>query len=180
MLCDMASKIQRNDKPVEPPDVHFLNAAQGWLELGNPAEASQELGLISPAFQGHPDVLEVKWDINAKQSQWEIAFETACDLLQAAPNRSSGWIQRSFALHELKRTAEAYEMLLPAITRFGAVHIIPYNLACYCCQLDRLDEARQWLGGAIEIAGLTRIQKMSMQDLDLAPLWSEILSWKNS
>lgn len=168
----------KTDPPVEPPDSHRLNAAQGWLELGNAAEAALELAGISPSIEAHPDVLELKWEIQAKQHQWETACGLAFELIRSAPHRCSGWIQRSFALHELKKTAEAYELLLPAVKRFKTVHTVPYNLACYCCQLNRMEEARKWIGAAIEIAGLEVIRGMAANDPDLAAMRHEILQWK--
>src|ERR1043166_9428290 len=53
---------------LEPPDTHHLSAAVGWLELGNPAEAGEEIARISPAALEHPDVLEVRWQICANRS----------------------------------------------------------------------------------------------------------------
>jgi hypothetical protein len=38
-----------------PPDSYHLEAAQGWLELGNHLEANEELEKISPALRIHPD-----------------------------------------------------------------------------------------------------------------------------
>jgi hypothetical protein len=34
--------------PLEPPDSIHLQAAQGWLDLGNPIEANEELEKIAP------------------------------------------------------------------------------------------------------------------------------------
>ena len=34
--------------PVEPPDSFYLSAAQGWMELGDPAEAQAELDKVAP------------------------------------------------------------------------------------------------------------------------------------
>ena len=52
-------------KPIEPPDAFHLSAAVGWLMLGNPDEAEEELGNITPGLRIHPDVLEVRWQICA-------------------------------------------------------------------------------------------------------------------
>ena len=30
-------------RPIGPPDIHFLRAAEGWLELGDHLEANEEL-----------------------------------------------------------------------------------------------------------------------------------------
>ena len=45
-------------KPLlQPPDLMHLNAAQGWLGLGNPAEAVEELEKISPQNKTKPTPL---------------------------------------------------------------------------------------------------------------------------
>ena len=50
-------------KPLEPPDSLHLQAAQGWLELGNHAEAEAELDNITASSREHPDVINVPWGI---------------------------------------------------------------------------------------------------------------------
>jgi hypothetical protein len=42
---------------LSPRDVHFLEAAEGWLELGRWHDADVELDEISAVVQEHPDVL---------------------------------------------------------------------------------------------------------------------------
>ena len=68
----------------------------------------------------------------------------------------------------------AWDALLPAFEKFPKEPTIPYNLACYACQLRRLDEARQWLERAVKIAGKEKIKFMALNDDDLEPLWQEI------
>ena len=46
---------------MQPPDSMHLEAAQGWLELGNHEEANEELELIDAPLRVHPDVLEGMW-----------------------------------------------------------------------------------------------------------------------
>ena len=88
-----------------------LEAAQGWLELGNHEEANEELELIDAPLRSHPDVLEVRWDIYAKVTNWEACLDIGKAMVKLAPRRFTGWINRSFALHELKRTQEACDQL---------------------------------------------------------------------
>jgi|SRR5579859_5469019 len=161
-------------KALEPPDIHHLNAAEGWLGLGNLVEAEQELQKLSPARGTHPDVLRVKHHLHQQSKQWEAAAETARLLCQIVPESPFGWIHFAYALHELKRTREAYEVLLPVVDRFGEEYVIRYNLACYCCQLGQLDEARAWLKKAIELAGPETIKEMALSDADLEGLRDEI------
>ena len=48
------------------PDLRHLQAAQGWLELGNHLEANEELENITPKYRAHLAVLELRWQIYAK------------------------------------------------------------------------------------------------------------------
>jgi hypothetical protein len=57
-----------------------------------------------------------------------------------------------------------------AAMKFPSDVIILYDLACICCALKREEEARDWLGKAIE-AGGNEIRKRSLDDPDLEPLW---------
>jgi len=75
---------------LETHDVMHLNAAQGWLKLGNHLEANEELEKISPETRVHPDVLEVRWQIYAKEKKWEACVDIAAAIIKLAPNRSDG------------------------------------------------------------------------------------------
>ena len=51
--------------PLGPPESFYLQAAEGWLELGNPTEAEEELKQLAPGFRAHPEVLKLRWEICA-------------------------------------------------------------------------------------------------------------------
>ena len=51
-----------------------------------------------------------------------------------------------------------------------------YNLACYECQLGRLDQARAWLRKAFDLGDPAEMQAQALRDPDLQPLWPEIRS----
>jgi tetratricopeptide (TPR) repeat protein len=121
--------------PFEPPDSHFLNAAIGWLMLGNSVEARAEFEQIRTALREHPPVLEFEWRLLAAEKRWLDAVATGERLLRVCPDNANAWVHRSYALHELRRTREAFDLLLPAVRQFPQEIIIPYNLACYTCQL---------------------------------------------
>lgn len=161
------------------PDRHHLRAAQGWIELGNHREANAELENIRPKLRSHPDVLEIRWHIYAKEKLWEACVDIASALVKLAPECSDSWVHRSFALHELKRTQEAFAGLLPVAERFPAVWTIPYNLACYCSVLGRFDEAQKWFKKAVVIDD-EAVQKAGIEDPDLKPLWDSMSTtiWK--
>ena len=144
--------------------------------MGNLEEAKGELAKVAAAAQNHPDVLEVRWLIHAQEKNWDRGLAVAEKLFELAPERSSGWLHRAYALRRVKGGGlqAAWDALLPAFEKFPKEPTIPYNLACYACQLRRLDEARQWLERAVKIAGKEKIKFMALNDDDLEPLWQEI------
>jgi predicted Zn-dependent protease len=160
-----------------PPASHHLQAAQGWLELGNTKEAEIELNRLPSHFSGHPEVLRCRWEIQSRQNKWPASLKTAKELVRLDPANPDSWIKQSYSLHELKRTEQARQHLLAIKDRFPEVSTIPYNLACYACQLGELDEARLWLSRAVAIGGKEEIRSMSLSDHDLEPLWDFIRHW---
>jgi predicted Zn-dependent protease len=161
-------------KPLEPPDSHHLNAAQGWLELGNWREASTELERVAASLKEHPAVLEVRWSVCAAAEQWESAVEAACATTRLLPEMPYGWVHWAYALRRLKGIPEAREILMSVVEKFPKEPIIRYNLACYACQLGDLKAARQWLDQAIALGGRQNIRAMALKDPDLEPLRKEI------
>jgi len=161
---------------LEPPDTHYLSAALGWLELGNPAEAKTELARMTQPSRRNPDVLEVEWAIHAAQSDWSAGLLAAQTLMQVDPKRASGWLHHAYALRRVAGGGlqAAWEALEPAFEKFPEEPTIPYNLSCYACQMARTDDARKWLQRALKIGERKRIKQMALKDADLEPLWDEI------
>jgi hypothetical protein len=84
-------------------------------------------------------------------------------------------VRRSFALHGLKQTQQAFDLLLPAVRKFPEVSTIPYNLACYCAQLGGIEEARHWLHQSYEVGNAAILKNAARNDPDLAPLFVSAL-----
>jgi tetratricopeptide (TPR) repeat protein len=163
-------------EPLKPPDIHHARAAYGWLELGNHLEANEELEKITPQLRVHPDVLEIRWQIYAKELKWEACKEIARAITQIAPSRPSGWINFAYSTRRALNGSldAARDILFTAVEKFPQESIIPYNLACYACQLGNLKESMEWLEKAIDLAGKKDIRSMALDELDLAPLWNDI------
>jgi tetratricopeptide (TPR) repeat protein len=113
-------------------------------------------------------------EIYAAAKKWEAALDIAAALVQLEPENSQGWLHRSYCLHELKRTTEARENLLPVLEKFPNDAIMRYNLACYECQLGNLERAKQWLEKAFQLGEPTKTRLMALDDPDLEPLWKHI------
>ena len=154
-----------------PPDLHHLKATQGWVELGAWDVANDELENITPQLRAHPDVLKLRFNIYVMAKHFELAIAAADSVVRFLPEEPEGWIDRSFALHEMDRTAEAQENLRPAVEEFPTKWEICYNLACYACQLGEMDEARAFLERAIALGDAEKVKLMALDDPDLSPLF---------
>lgn len=160
--------------PLVHPDSLHLQAAVGWLELGNHLEANEELELITPQMRAHPDVLQVRVKIYAAAEKWDYAAEVANGLCRLLPDSAFGPLHLAHALRKLDRTAEARDALLPIADQFAMEWRIWFQLACYCCKLGQKKDALQWLGLAIDVAGKTDIRMKALDEPDLETLWPDI------
>lgn len=161
---------------LEIADIHRLNAALGWLGLNSPAEARAELDAIPAALQLHPAMLEARWLLCAHEKNWGDALFVAEQEVTTAPEAVPGWLHRAYALRRVDGggLAKAWDALLPAAEKFPAEAVVAFNLACYACQLNQLNVAREWFQRAIKAGGKNAIKKMALDDEDLKPLWPEI------
>lgn len=158
----------------ELSDLHRLNAAQGWLELGNHREANEELGKITAALRAHPAVLLLRWNVSALAKEWETCVDLAQALTKLAPDQEQGWINLGNSLYFCGRTQEAYDCVKPTLDRFSKNPILRYNLACYACQLGNLPEAKSWLEKAFDLDSNKTLKRLALEDPDLEPLRKNI------
>jgi tetratricopeptide (TPR) repeat protein len=139
-------------KPLSPNDRTHLQAAEGWLDLGNQVEANADLEKIAPANRAHPDVLQIRWGVFAKAGKWDACLDIATALTAITPRRRFGWIHRAISLDRLQRPAEAKELLLSVVEKLGPCSTVAFHLACVCARLGQLVEAKRWVKEAIELA----------------------------
>jgi tetratricopeptide (TPR) repeat protein len=162
-------------KSLEQADRVHLNAAEGWFGLGDLVSASDELEKITPAFRAHPAVLLMRCKIYQAAKKWGYLIEISQTLIEQLPKLAEAWIHRSYALHELNQTREAFDLLLPAAKKFPKLPVIPYNLACYACQLGKLEDEMKQIEQAIDLADKKNdIRLDALEDPDLEPLWLQI------
>src|SRR5215469_15253298 len=111
-----------------PEERRALDEAEGWLGLGDLEEVGPALARLPPSVAEHPEVLLVRWQFHAAQKDWEPALQIAGALTKTAPESPFGWVHQSFCLHELKRTQEARDNLIPVLGRFPQDPLMRYNL----------------------------------------------------
>jgi tetratricopeptide (TPR) repeat protein len=144
--------------------------------LGLPGDALQELSQLPAALMIHPKVLDLHWHVFAAQLHWDAAFAVASELVTLYPEKPDGWVHRAYATRRKPGGGipDAYQFLLPAVTRFPENGLIRYNLACYAAQMERLDEAWGWFRDAVSAGGPGEFRRLGLADDDLKALWPKI------
>lgn len=160
-------------RQIEAPDIHFLNSAIGWLELGSTEEAKQDLDKISFLTRYHPDVLLIRWKVHARSKDWNRALDVAKALVRISQEKPTGWICLAYSLYNTHQHADAWTQLLTAEKRFPNISAIPYFLACLACQMGKTTEASKWLGRWNDMVNESDLKETARKDPRLQPVWKE-------
>ena len=158
---------------LQHPDPMHLEAAAGWIQLGDYDSANDELEKIRTEWHTHPDVLDLRWLIYAHHEQGDACLDIASAIVKIASDRVWGWVHKAYALRRATGGGieKAKPVLLEAAKLFPDDDIIQYNLACYCAQLGQLDAAQEHLDKSYELGDAKQIKLMALDDDDLKPLW---------
>jgi len=158
-------------------DQHQLAAALGYFELEMVSDALEALDGISPVGAAHRDVLVLRLIVLQKAENWSKAQAVAARLALLEPG-DPGW---TIALAYATRRADCIERAQDILRDAKIVHpqeaLIHFNLACYACQLGRLEDARESLRAAFSLDSNLRAQ--ALKDGDLEVLWPEIREQKS-
>ena len=154
-----------NGSPQDP----YVKAAIGFLELGDPLAAWDELEQIPAEYRAESIVLVMRYEIYMALEKWDEAVEIARYLVKAVPDEPLLFVNLGMA--EVKKTGyEAGEGILrEALVTFPDHPNLIYNLACYCAQVGKIEEAKQLLAKAIELDPV--FKEPSLEDEDLKAIW---------
>jgi predicted Zn-dependent protease len=142
-------------------------AAQGYLELGMVDEALAELLSVPAVESRDPDIIELRLHVLMQARRWPEALATAEDLLRLQPGAVPAYIHGAFALHELKRTAEARDLLLKGPEELRNDPTFHYNIGCYEAVLGNREAALQSLEQSFALDGTYRDFARRDPDLQL-------------
>jgi thioredoxin-like negative regulator of GroEL len=161
------SGLSRTDKT-------HLEAAEGWLGLGNHLEANEELENITAALRAHPDVLAVRCKMYVEARKWEMVVEIGRTLGELQPEKAFGVLHQAHALRQLNEIKEARDVLLSVAEKFRDEWRVAYQLASYCSLLGDREAGTDWLEKAIDAAGKLDIRLKALEDPDLKIVWTAI------
>jgi predicted Zn-dependent protease len=151
-----------------------LLAAQGYLELGMAEEALAELSSIPEIEIRDPDIIELRLHVLMQTKRWAEALATSEELLRARPTAVPAYIHGAFALHELRRTAEARDLLLKGPEELRKDPTFHYNIGCYEAVLGNREAALLSLQQSFALDSTYR--EFAQRDPDLAILREELMA----
>lgn len=145
-----------------------ITESVGYLELGMLQEAWDALEEIDAVNRYLPQVFQVRLEIYKRMMNYNGMATIARHLISVFPEDPQYWISLAYAQRRYIDLQTAEKTLLEAQKSFPKEGTISFNLACYACQLGRLDEAREKLATAIEME--PSFKKVALDDEDLKPL----------
>jgi tetratricopeptide (TPR) repeat protein len=128
-----------------------LEAAQGFLGLGLPMDAWDELEAIPAAKRGHARVLKVRLEVARALGKWEMVAELARHLATVDAGDVLHLVNLAEAERHLRGPQAALVVLEQATglhPEFAALH---FSLAVELARVGRPVDARQALRAAFEL-----------------------------
>jgi len=155
------------------PDLgRWRQEIEGYLELGMPEMAEEELDALPEELEQHPLVLDGKLAVLMHRQAWVEAVETGLQGCATVAGQPSFFIHTAFCLHEMGRTEEAHLLLRSGPAALHREALYHYNMGCYLTVLGRLGEAQNHLRDAFRLD--RGLREFARKDRDLKALWPEI------
>jgi tetratricopeptide (TPR) repeat protein len=143
----------------------IIRAASGWLELGMPTDALNEIQSLPKDIMGDKLVLELKLAAEMALQHWKDAAETAKLLCVEAVDDPDFFLSAAFCLHELGETDEARKWLQRGPDVLSEMAVFHYNMACYLWTLGEKERAHNHLAKAFEMDD--SFKESALHDKDL-------------
>ena len=146
-----------------------LTAAEGFLELGLPQDAWDELEEIEPEHRDALEVLKLRLNILIPMQRWESAAILGDSIIRKSPTDGDFFCLTAYAVRRCRSLVEARDTLLLGRELLQNAPVFHFNMACYECQLGNLDTAKAYLATAFKLDPKWRV--LALEEKDLEPLW---------
>ena len=158
--------------PLDPDEQLHLDVAEGYIELGMPLDANEELEQIDPEKRDATEVLALRAQIYSALKKWDLMQTVARSLALRDPDNVQWTVLWAYATRRADSINAARLILLEAVERLPDVAIFHYNLACYECVLGDVDVTKARLQYALKLE--PRYRLMALEDEDLEALWNSL------
>ena len=127
----------------------ILRRSHGWLELGCPGEAYEELEKLPDSLHTTREVLKLKCNILSAARNWRELRVLSSTSAMYFPQESAFAEDWAWSEHKEGQTKQAYSILVHAAERYEKTWRTAYFLACFTYALKQSREATEWLGLAL-------------------------------
>ncbi|MEM9446284.1 MAG: tetratricopeptide repeat protein [Verrucomicrobiota bacterium] len=128
-----------------------IEAAKGYLALGMPDEAMEEIKSLDFTYRYKPEVLELTVAVHMSQKRWMNGLVLARALCDRFPMSGKPFLLTAMCLDSLERTAEARDILLAAPVSLRNKAELHYNLSRLEAKLGNVSSAQRYLKRAVEL-----------------------------
>lgn len=159
-------------------DNHYLNAAEGWLKLGLPEEASKELEKVPQALKRNAKYLAVTWQIFSARQLWEDALLIANRWTQRFPEDPDAWFSLATSLENIPTphggVEAAWDILRSKVEVFPEDDRYPIKLASYAITMQETRKANEWLTLAVKQLNKAKLAHLLSEDQELLKLVEDL------
>ena len=127
----------------------ILRRSHGWLELGCPVEAYEELDKLPDSLHTTREVLKLKCNILSTARNWRELRVLSSTSAMYFPQEAAFAEDWAWSEHKEGQTKQAYSILVHAAERYEKTWRTAYFLACFSYSLKQSREATEWLGLAL-------------------------------
>lgn len=140
----------------------------GWLELGLPEDALEELAELNAEQRLKKQVLELKMFSEMEAYRWNAAADTGRLLCLREPKEPRFFIHAAYCLHETGDTHAARNWLMTGPAELIEDPLFHYNIACYHAVLGSPGQAMSHLNRAFSMD--ETLKESAREDEDLSDL----------
>jgi predicted Zn-dependent protease len=152
--------------------LRHLDAAEGWLLLGNVNEATAALDNIAPESRAAASVLMMRCAIYRHAERWQDLEVIASGAWAMHPDFGNFKIFLAAAKHKQGKTEEALRLLSDTKDGLHANAPTAYSMACMYGGKGQIAEAKHWLSLAFEWSHEPEKLKLrALGEPDLEAVW---------
>jgi hypothetical protein len=143
-----------------------ITTAEGFLELGMPDEAWEQLEEIEPKHRADASVLAMRLRILQRMERFEMGTKIARGAVRLHPGELDLWLLGSHHVRGAQGAAEALAFLLRCADQFQVEAAYWFKLACLHCQVGDLIRTAECTRRAVDLDRSYQMQVLDHPDLE--------------
>jgi tetratricopeptide (TPR) repeat protein len=137
--------------PLSPTDQLHLNTAAGFLQIGEPMDAWNELEMIMPLNRAKTEVLTVRLAACRALKMWELAEEVARTLIRREPQNAMHVVALAEVMGKREGPVAAAAVYEFAIEQFPDFAPLRVSLAVELVKAGQVEDAKRVVKMAIDL-----------------------------